>query len=58
MKFAICLGKKLDANKLLAAVNKILEDQLKEEGSLEDSLLVISVAKAVEGTLATLSSPL
>lgn len=58
MKFAISLGKKLDANKLLAAVNKILEDQLKEEGSLENSLLMISVAKTVDGQLATLSSPL
>lgn len=58
MKFAFSLGKNLDANKLIAEINKILEEQSKKEGSLENSLLVISVAKAVDGQFATLSSPL
>jgi len=53
MKFAISLDQRFDANKLIAAINKILEDQLKREGSLEDSLLVISVAKAVDGEFVT-----
>lgn len=56
MKFAMSLSRRLEADKLVSAVNKILEAHAKEEGSLEDSLLVISISKVVE-TKITLSSP-
>lgn len=50
------LSKKMEVEKLVSAVNKLLASHLKEEGSLEDSLLVISVSKVME-TKITLSSP-
>lgn len=53
MKLAISLENKLDVEKLVSLVSQIVEGHLKEEGSLDDSLLVISVAKSVEGQLAT-----
>lgn len=56
MKFAMSLSKKMEVEKLVSAVNKLLASHLKEEGSLEDSLLVISVSKVME-TKITLSSP-
>ncbi len=56
MKFAMSLSRRLEADKLVSALNKILEAHIKEEGSLEDSLLVISISKVVE-TKITLSSP-
>lgn len=56
MKFAMSLSRRLEADKLVSAVNKVLEAHAKEEGSLEDSLLVISISKVVE-TKITLSSP-
>lgn len=57
MKFAISLSKKIEVEKLIAAVNNVLERHSKEEGSLEDSLLVISISKVVDGEI-ILSSPL
>jgi len=48
MKFAMSLSRKLEVDKLIAALNKIVEAHLKEEGSLEDSLLVVSISKVVE----------
>lgn len=59
MKFAMSLSNKLEVERLVSAVNKVLEAHAKEEGSLEDSLLVISVSKVVETveTKITLSSP-
>ena len=56
MKFAISLSNELEVERLVSAVNKVLEAHVKEEGSLDDSLLVISVSKVVE-TKITLSSP-
>lgn len=56
MKFAMSLSRRLEADKLVSALNKILEEHAKEEGSLEDSLLVISISKVVETNI-TLSSP-
>jgi len=56
LKFAMSLSNKLEVEKLVYAVNKVLEAHAKEEGSLEDSLLVISISKIVE-TKITLSSP-
>jgi hypothetical protein len=56
VKFAMSLSRRLEADKLVSALNKILEAHIKEEGSLEDSLLVISISKVVE-TKITLSSP-
>jgi hypothetical protein len=50
------LSRRLEADKLVSALNKILEEHAKEEGSLEDSLLVISISKVVETNI-TLSSP-
>jgi hypothetical protein len=57
MKHAISLEKKLEVEKLIATVNRSMEDYIKREGSLKDSLLVISITKAVDGQV-TLSSPL
>ena len=53
MKCAISLDSNIEVEKLVKIVNSIVQDQLKREGSLEDSLLVISVAKAVDGEFVT-----
>jgi hypothetical protein len=57
MKFAISLSNNLEVEKLIAAVNKALERHSKEEGSLEDSLLVISISKVVDSEIILSSLP-
>lgn len=51
MKCAISLANRLEVDRLVSAVNRIVEDQIKKEGSLEDSLLVISIAKVADGQI-------
>lgn len=57
MKCAISLDSNVEVEKLVSAVNRVIQSHIKEEGSLKDSLLVISVSKVTDSQITLLLQP-